>query len=295
MRIGIVGAENSHTAAIAKLCNIQRACGRARVVAVWGETRAFAEKAAAAGEIPNIVKRPEEMIGEIDGVVIDHRHPKHHMPVARLFIEAQVPTFVDKPFSYGLRKGCEVIELARKKDVPITGYSVLPEQEAFRKNLLKQIREAGAIKSIFSTGPCDIRSRYGGIFFYGIHQVGLILEAFGPGIRKVEVIRAPRGNPNAVAVMHYGDGGPIVTMECLATGQRQFAVWATGEKGMVHYVHEMDPNPYLAGTKKFIRMFRTGKEPYTAQEILEPVAVLEALDKSIRTRKPARVAKIPCA
>ena len=49
LNIGIVGAENSHTAAIAKVLNVEKRVRGVRVTHVWGETKAFAEKAAAAG------------------------------------------------------------------------------------------------------------------------------------------------------------------------------------------------------------------------------------------------------
>ena len=45
LKIGIVGAENSHTAAIANLCNVEKRVD-ARVEMLWGETAEFAQKAA---------------------------------------------------------------------------------------------------------------------------------------------------------------------------------------------------------------------------------------------------------
>lgn len=36
IRIGIVGAENSHSAAIAKTLNVDHAVGGCRVAAIWG-------------------------------------------------------------------------------------------------------------------------------------------------------------------------------------------------------------------------------------------------------------------
>ena len=295
MKIGIVGAENSHCAAVARTLNVARACGRARVVAVWGETRAFAEKAAEAGQIPEIVRRPEDMIGRIDGVMIDHRHARYHIPAAVPFVEAGIPAFVDKPFSWTVAEGWELLRLARGKGVPVTSFSVLPEQEAFKKDLLKQIRAAGKITAIESAGPCDLKSKYGGIFFYGIHQVDAILKAFGPGIGTVQVLKAGRGNPNAVAVMVYRDGGPLVSMACVAEGKRGFTFRAVGMKGSVDYAQRSDANPYLTGIRKFLRMFRTGREPHTAADILEPIAVLEALAKAIRTGKRVNVRKLPTA
>ena len=293
MRIGIVGAENSHCAAVARTLNVSKACRGVRVVAVWGETRAFAERAAESGQIPAIVRRPEDMIGTIDGVMVDHRHAKHHIPAATPFVEAGIPAFVDKPFSWTVAEGWKLLRLARDKGVAVTSFSVIPEQAAF-KGLLKQVKAAGRITAVATTGACDLKSKYGGVFFYGIHQVDAILKAFGPGIGDVELVKAARGNPNAVAVLRYRDGGPIVSMQCVAEGKIGFTFRASGTKGTVDYTSVGDQNPYLAGVRKFVRMFRTGKEPFTAAEILEPVAVLEALAKSIKTGKRARVAKLPC-
>lgn len=293
LRIGIVGAENSHCAAIARTLNVQKAC-RARVAAVWGETRAFAEKAAAQGQIPEIVARPEDMIGKVDGVAIDHRHPRYHVPAAIPFIEAGIPTFVDKPFSWTVAEGWKLIQLARTRRVPVTSFSVIPLQETFRKGFIAQLRKAGRITAVTSIGPCDVHSKYGGVFFYGIHQVDTITKAFGPGIRSVQAVKAGKGNPNVVVTLKYGGGGPIVAMHCVAEGRTGFRFVATGARATIVHECSYDPNPYLAGVRTFLRMFRTGKEPYTAAEILAPIAALEAIASSLRTGEPARVRRLPC-
>ena len=46
INIGIVGAENSHTVAIAKTLNIEKRVPGVRVVSVWGESRKHARDAA---------------------------------------------------------------------------------------------------------------------------------------------------------------------------------------------------------------------------------------------------------
>jgi len=284
MKIGIVGAENSHCVAVARVLNVDRACGKARAVAVWGETRAFAEKASEAGKIPEIVRRPEDMIGRIDGVMIDHRDGKYHVPAALPFVDAGIPVFVDKPFSDSVRAGRLLLRRAREAGVGVTSFSVVPEQSAFRSDLVKQVRRAGRIQTIESRGPCDPRSKWGGLFFYAVHQVDMLLKAFGSGIEGVRVVPATKGNPSALAVLTWQDGGPIASMALIAEGYPPFTVRAAGERGTVDYTTRFDPSPYLHGTRKFLKMFRTGKEPYSAAEILEPIAVLEAMRESYRRR-----------
>ena len=42
LKVGMIGAENSHTAAIAKVLNIEGKIRGVRATHVWGETKAFA-------------------------------------------------------------------------------------------------------------------------------------------------------------------------------------------------------------------------------------------------------------
>ena len=53
-----------------------------------------------------------------------------------------------------------------------------------------------------------------------------------------------------------------------------------------------DANPYLTGIRRFCKMFKTGVEPLDHKRILAPVAVLEAMEKSVKTGKLTPVAKV---
>ena len=55
IRIGIIGAENSHTIGYGQIFNRDRKFPDCEVVGVWGETDEFAKNAAAKGHIPWIV------------------------------------------------------------------------------------------------------------------------------------------------------------------------------------------------------------------------------------------------
>ena len=284
IRIGIVGAENSHTVAIAKTLNIQGAVPDCRVVSLWGETSEFAQSASEAGQIPTIVETPEEMIGSVDGAIVDHRHPKYHLPAVRPLLEAKIPLFVDKPFCYGVQEGREFLARARELQVPVCSFSVLPKQATFVA-LQQEVRDLGRILSVVSTGPCDVQSEYGGVFFYGIHQVDMVVRLLGNDVTHGVV---NLGKKNHTATL-FSAGGAISTLNLISEGRPAFHVSVIAEKGRMDQTISYDENPYLSGIQSFCRMFKTGETDETDETMLMPVAVLEALQKSMADQKKAEV------
>ncbi|MCJ8331404.1 MAG: Gfo/Idh/MocA family oxidoreductase [Lentisphaeria bacterium] len=282
--IGIIGAENSHTAAIAKTINIDKKVRGFSVDYVWGETSKFAKAAAEGGTIPNIVKNTDDMLGKVDAILVDHRHAKFHLDAIRPYVEAGVPTFVDKPFCFRSRRGAALLELAKKKKTPITSFSVIPHQQSFA-DFKKSLRTNGKWITGATYGPGDIKSKHGGVFFYGIHQVESILMSFGYDMTHVHAVV---NKPNTVIQCLYSEGR-TVSMHLSTSSPGGFSASALCEKGMVHQPFVFDDNMYLSGIKEFCKMFRTGKEPLTHEQILKPVKVLEAMEKSIASGKRVKV------
>ncbi len=289
IRIGIVGAENSHSAAIAKTLNLQKRVSGCGVVAIWGETDKLAQDTAQAGAIPRIVKRPADMIGQIDAVIVDHRHAKHHLPAAEPFLKARLPMFIDKPFCYHLAEGERFLGRARQMGVPVTSFSSVPTSRSFGR-FLKAVATAGEVRAAASVGPCDLQSKYGGVFFYGIHQVDALIEAFGTDVTAVAVNRAKRGQ-NAAATLFFASG-LVATMHCLTAGKTGFQISASTDQAVVAIKLVSDPNPYLTGIRRFCKMFKTGKEPLPHKRFLVPIAVLEAMETSARSGRLERVAAV---
>ena len=62
INIGIIGAENSHCAAVAGLINVQKKVPGCKVVAVWGERPVWAKNSAARGQIEASVLLTEDIL-----------------------------------------------------------------------------------------------------------------------------------------------------------------------------------------------------------------------------------------
>jgi predicted dehydrogenase len=280
MKIGIIGAENSHTEHITKIINIEKLVQGFTVDYVWGETEKFAKAVSQKGQIPNIVKESTDMLGKIDALIVDHRHPRYHLKAALPFIKLGVPSFIDKPFCYRSEEGKEFLKLAKKHNTPVTSFSVLVHQKCFL-DFVKKIQKVGDILAGETWGPCDLKSQWGGVFFYGIHQVDMALKAFGYDVKKVSVTNNGNGTTGQ---MMYPDG-KIVTMYLIKEGCPGFGIGVIGADKVIHQRIVMDKVQYLTGVKTFCKMFKTGIEPESSDEMLMPIKVLEALERSVKSGK----------
>jgi hypothetical protein len=99
------------------------------------------------------------------------------------------------------------------------------------------------------------------------------------------------GKKNHTATL-YSAGGAISTLNLFTEGYTSFHVSVIGEKGRLDRQIAYDDNTYLSGVRSFCRMFKTGKTDETDQSMLMPVAVLEAMEKSITQKRKVRVPSI---
>jgi hypothetical protein len=283
MKIGIIGAENSHSIEISKNININKCVKGFTVDYIWGETDEFARKTAQEGNIPNIVKKPQDMLGKIDALVVDHRHAKHHLKAAAAFVKAGVPAYIDKPFCYRVSEGEKFLQMAKDCGTPVTSFGVLPKQKSFER-FVKKIKNPDDVVCGSVYGPCDMKSPFGGIFFYGIHTVEMALNAFGFDVSKVLLTQ---NKQNATGQLMY-DNGRIVTLN-LHRDYFNFSIAAQTTGGFISSDITFDTEKSITGIKVFTDMFKTKVEPISHEDILMPIRVLEALQKSQKSKAIEKV------
>ena len=224
VRVGIIGAENSHSIGFGRLFNVEKRFPGVEVVGIWGETEEFAKRSAEKGHIPKIVKDPKEFLGKVDAIIVDHRHAKYHVEAARPFVEAGIPTFVDKPFSYRVAEGRELLELAQKHNTPITCLSSIGYGPGV-DDMAAQVKEMDGVNSVIITGPASINSKYGGIFFYGIHIIEQLFKVFGDD---AEAVRATRHGPVTTFQIEFTSG---LLATVLLSRSRE--IFCSTDKGLV--------------------------------------------------------------
>jgi predicted dehydrogenase len=274
--VGIIGAENSHTVNFGKMFNVDKKFPGVEVVAVWGETDEFAQRAAERGSIPKIVKEQGELLGMIDALIIDHRHAKYHAAAAVPFIEAGIPTFIDKPFTYRVQEAQNLLDLAEKHKTPITclsGLGIGPGVD----DMAAQVAEMAEIGPILVTGPADVDSKYGGIFFYAVHFVERMFKVFGDDVISVQATR--HGSHTS---FQYRFASGILGTAFLAN---EWHLNILTKEGWVEIKprHEIEDSLYMYSA--IVRMFQTGEEPRTHESILKVVSTLEAMERSVSSER----------
>src|SRR5262249_33727603 len=136
IRLGILDFDTSHCVEFTKRLNHQGIADDqwvdgARVVAGFPGTSRIAPQLIPfyQKEVEQlgvaIVDKPEEMLGKVDGMLIESQEGGVHWQRAQPFLEAGIPCFVDKPFACSVDDARRLGELAAKKRVPIFSSSSL--------------------------------------------------------------------------------------------------------------------------------------------------------------------------
>jgi predicted dehydrogenase len=298
IRLGLVGTNTSHAPAFARIFNgdAERAPALegGTIVAVWGdetgEAREMREQRklpdaatlARAHNIATVVAEPGDMIGRIDAVLVvdDTGLGATHGRLARQFIAAGIPTYIDKPMTLEMDEAIELFDLAEQRGGPVMSASALRFAREIAE-LQERLQGAGALSSVLSVGPGDW-------FNYGVHAVEMYQTVVGLGARWVQSFPDPRRD---VVVVGY-DEAPSVVVETLRDAGYVFHLVAYGAKGWSQCeVKDFDAF-YTRMMAAVLEMARTGRSPVSRDETLEVLAVLHAALRSAETGARVQIADV---
>jgi len=220
-----------------------------------------------------LVDKPEEMIGKVDGMLIESQEGGMHWERARPFLEAGIPCFIDKPFTCGVADARKIIALAERKKVPIFSASSLryaPELVQFMAS-----PKHGKIIGALAYGPAHEHERNPGLFHYGIHAVEVLYTIMGPGCRRVSCTH----EKDTDEVVGQWNDGRLACVRGIRSGKSDYGCLVFAEKG-VQEVPIGTRYIYRELLKHIVAMFQTGKSPVPPAVSLEIVAFIEAAWKS---------------
>jgi hypothetical protein len=288
IKLGILDFDTSHVVEFTKRLNHkgiaedQWVTGAEVIIGCAGESKIMPERIPGFTKemeklgIP-LVDKPEELIGKVDGMLIESQEGGAHWQRARPFIEAGIPCFIDKPFTCGVADARKIVDLAEKKKVPIFSSSSLryaPELVKFSAG-----PKPGQLQGVLSYGPAPVHEPdprlNPGLFHYGIHAVEVLYTLIGPGCRRVTCMH----EKGADVVTGQWKDGRLAGVRGIRAGKSDYGFLAFTDSG-VQYAPLGMRYTYRDLLKNIVEFFVTKKAPVDVRVTLEIVAFIEAAFKS---------------
>ncbi len=244
----------------------------ARVTHVWCDDPADAAKIAKAAFIPNVVDRPEDVLGEVDAVIIPTDRGWEHVDRARPFIDAGLPLFIDKPL-------CDREEDLRqfiawhdsgKAFLSTSAMHYAKEFAAAREELSEAV---GRLQLLTITTPKSWER-------YGIHALEAVYPMLEPG-GWLSVANTGTESANIVHARH-ADGVDVV----LAAVDGMYGAFcklnAYGTAGSLSAAISDTFFAFKSQLDAFVDYLRTGRLPVPFEETVEMMKIIIA---GIRSRQ----------
>lgn len=250
----------------------------ARVTHIWTQDAAESRKISRAVRVEHVVADPREMIGAVDGVVLARDDHEHHLEMARPFLDAGIPVFIDKPLSLdpsvlkvfkpfleaGKIYSCSGIRYARELD-----------------KLRASIAEFGPVKLVRGT---VLRSWEK----YAIHMLDGIFGVIPFAVERVFAHPADHGS----VTLYSSAGGPLIQIDALGQAPltMQFDVWSETSRfhadALDHFFC------FQRSLWHFIEQIRTGKPQIDPGLTLNLMKVLIAGRRSRELGRPVALAEV---
>ena len=223
-------------------------------------------------EIP-LVDKPEDLIGKVDGMLIESQEGGRHWERARLYLEAGIPCYVDKPFTCSTADAHKIIDLATKKGLPVFSSSSL----RYAPEMVKYVNSDahGKILGAETHGPASLHDRNPGLYHYGIHAVEMLYALMGRGCDRVTCLHEKDVD---LVTGHWRDGR-IGCVRGIRAGKADYGCVAFAEKS-IDIIPVNTRFIYRELLKQIVGFFQTKQSPLDPRITLEIVAFIEAAFKS---------------
>ncbi len=298
-RIGILGSDNSHADRFSEIINrddhpAYLPDSGAKVVAIWGQETERTQQVATNGRIDTVVTTPEAMIGQVDAVFCVTRHGGLHRDLVVPYLEAGIPTFIDKPMAVDPADARAIVRAAQANGVPFSSFSTVRFSKSTQA-LAAECATLGGVRVGSYTGPASRRNIYGGIIFYAVHSIEMMLMFQGTGVTWVDAQEGPAvdadGNGNISVTCGYGDGA-LGTLALTVDAKYAFTAHLIGREGLAYRALDIS-DCYQEGIKTILPTLRGEKDAGVAPEaMIEAVQIAAAIERSLDENRRVELSEL---
>ena len=240
----------------------------ATVTHVWCQERTISENIAQSSSIATVVEQLEDMVGQVDAVILGRDDPENHVAMAKPFIDAGIPIFIDKPLAYSREDLEWFADQARKGRFIMSCSSMRYANEC--RVAKQELNALGNIELITAVGKKDWKK-------YGIH----LLEA----------IFGVLDDPIPESVQHIGEldrevvhvrlaNGMEITLHLFNAISGTFQVTFFGQQGWKQVDIRNSYSMFRDNLIEFIRSVKDGKPRLDFDKTYRLMTVIIAANES---------------
>ena len=231
----------------------------AHVTHIWTQDRNISEHVAKASCIPNVVDGMTDMIGQVDAVLLARDDPENHYEMARPFIEAGLPIYIDKPLAVS-REEAERIYALEKYPGQIFTCSALAYSEGVK------LADIGDLYHLDATCVKDWKK-------YAIHVVEPALRLFD---YEAKIIRhnVIANDRRRVVTLEWEDG-LTTTFKTLSKAKCGFQIVLYGTKGVQNVDFGGTFFMFRNALREFVSIVRGEKANDSRRITMKAIEILE--------------------
>lgn len=249
-----------------------------RVTHAWTQDEALTQNLCRACRIPHAVSRREAMLGEVDAVIIARDDAETHLEMARPFLEAGLPVFIDKPLSLDL----DTLQFFRP---------YLEQGQLLSCSGMRYARELDEVRaSIAEYGPL-VLVRGAIVLSWEKYAIHLIDALFGVvSARPVSVVALDALHASLAVAM---DDGSLLQLDALGEAPRTFRLDFWGQQRASS--HEITDNfsMFRRLLWHFAEMIRTRRPAVPVRDTLDAMRLLIAGQVARRDGRKVLLSELP--
>lgn len=236
-----------------------------RVTHVWCDRAADAQQVSKAAGIPNIVDKPEDVLGVVDAVIIPTDIGSEHLERASSFIEAGIPIFIDKPLTDRADHLKQFVSWHRDGK-PFMSSSCMRYGQEFGA-LRERIDAVGDLRLITITMAKTWER-------YGIHALEAVYPFLRPG-GFTSVTHTGTDDHNIILLAH--EDGVETVLAVLGDLYGAFGhLNVYGTEGADRAIFQDTFSAFKTQLEAFVHYLRTGESPFPFEETIEQMKIIIA-------------------
>ena len=219
-----------------------------------------------------LVPEYDDMIGKVDGMLIDDFFATPYMPdFAVPYLEAGIPCYFDRPMASSMKGAMQVINASKRSNTPFmvaSAYEYLKEVEVVHYRL-KQIGEIQAYEA---------RNSGSTIYQYALHGLWFALKCIGVDVERIGCVAEKAvGGPSLTSIVHRRDDRIFYgTMHQAPLKNHMCSIHPFGKDGDFDVTTQVDGRPWYKDIFTYIEMLHAFERTIRTNELPETYEYTEA-------------------